>query len=140
MLTHFAFHAHIHSHFDSSLFSFSSSTDGKFYPAGSRLFLMLQRMHKNEKYFKNAEAFVPERHDSLKSSSEANNFAYVPFSAGYRNCIGQKFAQFEIKTVISKLLLNYELQLEEGFKADATWAITTYSENGIWLKLKKRGI
>lgn len=50
---------------------------------------------RNEKYFKNAYEFKPERF--LKSGSEnedpIENYVYHPFSLGPRNCIGQNFAQ-----------------------------------------------
>lgn len=37
------------------------------------------------------------------------SFDYVPFSAGGRDCIGQKFASTELKLVIAKLVMNFEL-------------------------------
>lgn len=37
----------------------------------------------------------------------------MPFSAGPRNCIGQKFAMLEMKSFISKLVQHYELLPQE---------------------------
>lgn len=54
-------------------------------PAGSLANLILQHMHNNEKYFPNADKFLPER---FEKKENIINFAFVPFSAGPRNCIG----------------------------------------------------
>lgn len=64
-------------------------------------------MGRKEKYFKNPLEFRPERFDS----PEFDTFAFVPFSAGPRNCIGQKFAMLEMKSAVSKVLRNYKVQL-----------------------------
>jgi cytochrome P450 len=33
--------------------------------------------------------FIPERHSIEKDNESSNPFAYIPFSGGFRNCIGQ---------------------------------------------------
>lgn len=54
--------------------------------------------------------FWPERFEQQNARLEASGaYAYCPFSAGTRNCIGQKFAMLEMKSTLAKLLSNFEL-------------------------------
>lgn len=53
-------------------------------PAGCNIVIPIYFMGHNSQLFPDAETFNPER--SFKTDS---HFAYVPFSAGPRNCIGQ---------------------------------------------------
>lgn len=65
-------------------------------------------MNHDEKLFEEPERFHPERWANAMNN---NPFAYIPFSAGPRNCIGQKFATLEIKSIVSKILRHYHLKL-----------------------------
>lgn len=70
----------------------------------------------NPKLFDNPTKFRPERFDLDNVLEKKNNFSYLPFSAGPRNCIGQKFAMLDMKSVISKLLRHYRLELADEEK------------------------
>ena len=66
-------------------------------------------------------------------------FAYVPFSAGARNCIGQKFALMEEKTVLSKVIRSFEIQSLDAIKdVSPIIEIITRPKDGIRVKLKQR--
>ncbi|EDW46937.1 GM21033 [Drosophila sechellia] len=79
--------------------------DGDIVPKGTTLNLGLLMLGYNDRVFKDPHKFQPERFDREKPGP----FEYVPFSAGPRNCIGQKFALLEIKTVVSKIIRNFEV-------------------------------
>lgn len=68
-------------------------------------------MGRNPNLFPDPETFNPDR--SFKTD---NHFAYIPFSAGPRNCIGQRFAMMEVKSILSKVLRHYELDLADDSK------------------------
>lgn len=70
-------------------------------------------MGRDPKLFVDPNEFRPERFLETHVSQTKNAFAYIPFSAGPRNCIGQKFAMLELKSIISKILRNFEVRLAE---------------------------
>ncbi|KAL5234004.1 hypothetical protein ACI65C_001414 [Semiaphis heraclei] len=73
-------------------------------------------LHRNENIFKQPEDFIPERFLDEDNKSKFL-FSYIPFSAGARNCIGQKYAMNQMKTVISTVLRNAKIS-SSGRKED----------------------
>ena len=66
-------------------------------------------------------------------------FAYVPFSAGARNCIGQKFALMEEKTVLSKIIRAFQIESVDSIdQVKPVIEIITRPKNGIRVKLQQR--
>ncbi|XP_047526197.1 cytochrome P450 4C1-like [Pieris napi] len=77
-------------------------------PVGTMCHIHIFDMHRQESLFKNAEKFDPDRF-LPENSVGRHPYSYIPFSAGPRNCIGQKFAMMEMKSALSAILKNYKL-------------------------------
>lgn len=94
-------------------------------------------MFRDPVVFSDPETFRPERF--IQSNTiETNPYAYIPFSAGSRNCIGQKFAMLEMKSSISKVLRHFEL-LPVGEAPIPLMELILRSMNGVQLGLRPRG-
>lgn len=78
-------------------------------PKGVTCLVVLYQVHRDPQYFPQPEVYRPERFmDSVQSGRHP--FAFVPFSAGARNCVGQKFALLEEKTFLATVLRRYSLE------------------------------
>lgn len=110
-----------------------------FIPAYASISTCIRASHVYEKHFKDPFKFDPSRWDSEVTMEERNPYAYQPFSSGLRNCIGQKFALLEMKTVMIHILRNFEIQLgHEKFEVELKHGTLHYSGNGVQVKFKKR--
>ena len=105
---------------------------------GSTLMVDVISLHTNPEYWDEPLVFNPDRFADEKFLKR-NPYCYVPFSAGPRNCIGQKFAMLEEKILLYHVMLNFKIQAaqnEEDVKA--CFEIIHKSENGLKIILKPR--
>nr|XP_036670805.1 probable cytochrome P450 4d20 [Drosophila suzukii] len=106
-------------------------------PPNTSIYLVLYFAHRDPDYFPDPLSFKPERFLDGKEESH-ENFAYVPFSAGPKNCIGQKFAVLEMKSLISKVLRFYELlPLGEELKPMMNFILRSASGINVGLRPRK---
>ncbi|KAK3082777.1 hypothetical protein FSP39_005119 [Pinctada imbricata] len=67
----------------------------------------------NEQYIKYPESFIPERW--LREEKDiVNPFIHLPFGYGPRNCLGQRFAEYQIYTLMIKIFGKYEVSFPSG--------------------------
>jgi cytochrome P450 len=67
-------------------------------------------------------------------------FAYLPFAAGPRNCIGQNFALLEAKIMLAMLVQRCNFEMIPGQKIVPDVKITMRPKYGLWARISKRQI
>ncbi|XP_015745028.1 thromboxane-A synthase [Python bivittatus] len=108
-------------------------------PAGAIIEIAVGHLHHNPKFWPEPEKFIPERFTS-EAMQQQHPFAYLPFGAGPRGCIGMKLGLMTIKIAFLRILQRFmfktcpETQIPLQVKSHSTLG----PRDGIFIKIVSR--
>ncbi|VEN41620.1 unnamed protein product [Callosobruchus maculatus] len=109
---------------------------GHIIPKGINIAIFAYGILRDPEHYENPDDFCPER---FQLTDGKKPYAYIPFSAGPRNCIGQKFAMLEMKVLLSKVLRRFQLiGTTPPHQIILSAEAVLKSKNGIKLRLVRR--
>lgn len=106
-------------------------------PEGSIVFLIPFVLHRRPKLWTDPERFDPERFAPGRESGR-HRFAYLPFGAGPRGCIGNQFAMVEAQLIVASIAQRYRVELAPGQAIRPDPLITLRPKPGIQAMLTRR--
>uniref|UniRef100_A0A348G631 Cytochrome P450 3 n=1 Tax=Odontomachus monticola TaxID=613454 RepID=A0A348G631_ODOMO len=107
---------------------------------GIKVYIPIFGIHNDPNIFPNPEVFDPDRFTD-ENMRNMNPMHYLPFGTGPRNCIGARFAGYQSKIGLIKILLNYNIDVCEKtqipYIIDRSHPLMLQTEHGIYVKLTK---
>jgi cytochrome P450 len=104
-------------------------------PKGSDVLLSQYAMHRDSRFFKEPERFLPERW-TPEFTRHLPKYAYFPFGGGPRLCIGQQFAQMEAVLMLAMIVQRFDMELAPGQRIVPQPSITMRPKYGLKMRLR----
>ncbi|MFI9402230.1 cytochrome P450 [Nocardia sp. NPDC052316] len=118
-------------------------------PAGATVYVASYLLHHDPKSWPNPEGFDPRRFlpenkqfvypaTGAGSPKPRSRYAYLPFGAGHRQCIGLGFARIQAKLILAMLTQNYTFDLAAGARVAPEHTLTLRPRDGLPMVLRRR--
>ncbi|KAJ7442447.1 cytochrome P450, partial [Mycena latifolia] len=109
---------------------------GLLVPKGSQVVVALHSVMKNPEHWKDSLTFDPDRWGT-EEVRKRHKYAYIPFATGARGCIGSNFALQEIKIILARVVLNFQIQNVTEGSVIYDPEFTLYRPLNFHMKLRK---
>nr|WET52726.1 cytochrome P450 [Phaedon brassicae] len=106
---------------------------------GTQVLVTITGIHQDKEYYHNPTEFDPE-HFNAENSKNRHPFAFIPFGAGPRICIGERFGKMSLKSAMALLLRRYRITLAERTLVPLKLCPTPFvpvAEGGVWVHFQK---
>jgi cytochrome P450 len=106
-------------------------------PVGALVLIVPWLLHRKPSLWEQPHCFDPERFSSERVFARPR-FAYIPFGAGQRICIGAAFAMTEAMLILAMIAQRYRLRLKRGHPVEPQGLITLRPRYGLRMTLQRR--
>jgi cytochrome P450 len=106
-------------------------------PAGSLVLIVPWLLHRKPSLWEHPDRFDPKRFSPERVLAR-QRYAYIPFGAGQRICIGAAFAMTEAMLILAMIAQRYRLHLMPGHPIEPQGLITLRPRYGLRMTLERR--
>ncbi len=103
-------------------------------PAGANVVVSQWILHRDRRFFPDPMKFDPGRW-LRDEARDLPRFAYFPFGAGPRQCIGAGFAMMEAVLVLAAIARKFQVSPARGRAVEPLPSITLRPKQGVWVEL-----
>lgn len=96
-------------------------------------------LHRHPAYWERPDEFVPERWLDGEAEKRRPRFAFIPFSAGPRQCIGNAFSMMEAVLVLATLAQRFAPRLVDGRLPATEYQVLARPAGDVPMELVARG-
>lgn len=104
--------------------------------AGSHMFVCPWIVHRHPDYWDEPEVFKPERF--ARENVPAHRFAYIPFAAGPRHCVGETLAMMEMLMHVALMARRFEFEYAGDAPPRLESHINLRPRDGVSVRLTRR--
>jgi cytochrome P450 len=106
-------------------------------PGGSIIFVSEWVVHHDPRWYPDPERFDPERF-AEEAERERPEYAFFPFGAGRRDCVGSPFAWIEGVLLLASIAQRWRISLVPGFRPEPLMRVNIKPKRGMLLQLESR--
>lgn len=66
-----------------------------------------------------------------------HRYAFAPFGGGVHKCIGQHFADMNVKTIMHQMLRHFEWSVPDDYRVQLTWGTGPTPADGLPITLRR---
>ncbi len=114
-----------------------STVGGISLPESAFVLVGTSNLHRHPNFWTNPEQFLPERW--LNDQQPRSRYAYMPFGAGPRACVGIHFASVEGPLLLALIARRYDLQLAQEH-VEPELMVTLRPKGGLRMTLQPRQV
>lgn len=110
---------------------------GKIIRAGENVMIAPLHTHYMPSLWTDPERFDPARFTPERAEHKRHRFGYVPFGGGVHKCIGLRFAELEVRTLIAHALQRYRFYVPEGYEMPLNFTSLPIPADGLPIRIEK---
>lgn len=104
-------------------------------PKGVWLSVIIHQLHRNPNVWPEPDKYDPLRFEPSNAKNR-DPYAYLAFSAGSRNCIGQNFAINELRVVVASIVNRYQLSVVKDHAVEMLPLVVMRAKHDLKLRLE----